>query len=164
MLINVRRRNRVVVLTALLGTLIGPLAFAQSTFPDYKKLIARYGKKSIQATVGTYCVPKPDGTGDCQSAESYPLKTKGRLTVSRGGTITLLFGAPAGDVMWRAARLSKTGREVGTGYGRAVVVTKTGKRWKIKLPKDLRRSSTIIGIEAQSTNAYASFEFAVKVR
>lgn len=157
--------RRRITTTLALGAAAGiaaPLAFAAST-PDYTKLIVKSGKKSVQATLGTHCVPTPDGAGSCGES-TYPLKTTGTVTVSRGSEVTLLFAAPVGDVRWRAARINSAGQEVATATGVAKLVTKTKKRWRVTLPKNLKRSSKLLGFDVQSPNAYASFEVGLKVR
>jgi hypothetical protein len=160
-LCRVRRRKTLTLAVVATAVTTAPLAFAAST-PDYKKLIVKAGKKSIAATLGTHCVPTGNGKGDCADA-TYPLKTTGKLSVRAGETITLLFGAPVGDVRWRAARISG-GKEYLNHAGVAKLATKTKKRWRITLPKNLKKSSKVIGIDAQSPNAYASFEVGITVR
>lgn len=156
-----RRTTTTLALSAAAG-IAAPLAFAAST-PDYRTLIVKSGKKSVQATLGSRCIPTSDGKGDCTEVPT-PLKTSGTVTVSRGGQLTLLFAAPVGDVRWQTSRVNGTGQEIATAQGVGKLVTKTKKRWRVTLPKNLKRSSKIFGVLAQSPNAYASFEVALKVR
>ncbi len=160
-----RRRSSIAFAASILVCTGGSLANAESV-NNYGTLIAKAGKKSVQATLGLHCFPVPNGS-DCNAGNpesvSYPLKTKGLIEVNRDGEITLLFGAPMGDVRWRTARIDGKGKEVATAQGVAKLVTKTKKRWRIRLPKTLKTSSTIVGIDAQAPNAYASFEFGIKV-
>jgi len=160
-----RRRTVTVCATAVLGCVLaaGPLARAADKPPDFTRMIVKVGKKSVQATLGTNCVPSADGQGSCTEA-SYPLKTTGKVTVKRGQQVTLLFGAPAGYVSWRAARLSAKGEEVITAKGEAKAVTKTKKRWRLTLPKNLSRSTKLLGFSVVYPNAYASFEVGAAVK
>lgn len=162
MLCRVRRRTiTTLVATGLVAT-TAQLAFAGDV-PDYKTMIVKARRQSVQATLGTHCVPTADGNGDCSEA-TYPLKTTGVLKVHRGDSVTLLFAAAVGDVRWRAARIDGRGEEQLTATGIAKVVTKTKKRWKISIPKNLRRSSKLLGFDVRSPNAYASFEVGLVVQ
>lgn len=138
-----------------------PLAFAATTTPDYRKLIVQVGKQKVQATVGSYCIPDSSGTGRCVDA-TYPLKTTGKVTVKRGGSVTLLFGAPMGTVHWQTARISG-GKERATADGPAKLATRTKKRWTFTLPKNVRTNSTVLRFLAVAPNAYATFEVGLKV-
>jgi hypothetical protein len=143
-----------------------PLASAQSTGPDFTTLIVKYGKKSVQATLGSHCVPTPDGKGSCVQAD-YPLQTTGTVTVSRRGKVTLLLTAPATYIRWRAARPvpgdTKNPERI-YATGEAFAVTKTKKRWRLTLPGDLRRSATLMGFDVLYSQAYSSFEVGINVR
>lgn len=147
---------------ALLGAGAVAPAAAQAP-PDYAVMVVKVGKQSVQATQGTSCQPAPDGTQSCTES-TYPLKTTGVLTLTRGGEATLLLKAAAGYVRWRAARIDGTGQEQLVAYGEAKVVTKTKKRWRVRLPKDLRRSTRLLGFDVVYPNAYSSFEVGAKVR
>jgi hypothetical protein len=162
----VRRRTLSLFAVAAIVAIAAPFAFAASV-PDYRKLILKIRTQSVQATLGFRCVPTPQGA-DCptdpDAQPKYPLKTTGKLQVKRGDEITLLFGAPVGDVTWWTARVSG-GKEVATAQGVAKIISKkVKKRWRIELPKNLKRTSTILGVFAQSPNAQASFEVGLKVR
>jgi hypothetical protein len=141
-----------------------PLAAAQSTSPDFKRMILKYGKQSVQATVGQYCIPTADGKGQCETA-TYPLKTTGRITVRQHGRVTLLLGAPAGYITWRAARItgSKKNPESITATGEATVVGRSKKRWTVQLPKNLRTSSDLLGFNVVYPSGFSAFEVGVKV-
>jgi hypothetical protein len=141
----------------------GPLARAADKPPDFTRMIVKVGKKSVQATLGTHCVPTADGGGSCSEAD-YPLKTTGKVTIKARQHITLLFGAPAGDVSWRAARVTSKGVEVITAKGEARPVTKTKKRWRLTLPKSMRKSTKLLGFNVNYPNAFASFEVGASVR
>jgi hypothetical protein len=160
----VRRRTLSLFAVAAIVAIAAPLAFAASV-PDYRKLIFKVRTQSVAGTLGFRCVPTPQGA-DCPTDQpKYPLKTTGRLQVKRGDEITLLFGAPVGDVSWWTARVNGVGKEAPTAQGEAIIISKkVKKRWRIVLPKNLKRSSTILGVYAQSPNAQASFEVAIKVR
>jgi hypothetical protein len=161
----VRRRTTSFLAVALAAAIVTPLAFA-ATVNDYKKLILKSGKQSVQATVGFRCVPTPQGP-DCPSEgqPTYPLKTTGTLKLKRGDEITLLFGAPVGNVTWWAARINGLGKEAPTAHGAAKVISKkVKKRWRIILPKNLKTTTKILGIYAESPNAQASFEVGVQIR
>lgn len=159
-----RRRTSSFLAVALVAAIVTPLAFAASV-NDYKKLITKVRKQSVQATVGFRCVPTPQGP-DCPNEQpKYPLKTTGTLKVKQGDEITLLFGAPVGNVTWWTARVNGLGKEVPTAHGAAKVISKkVKKRWRIILPDNLKRSTKILGVFAESPNAQASFEVGVIVR
>jgi hypothetical protein len=145
--------------------IVAPLAFAQAV-PDYRKLILKTGTQSVAATLGYRCIPTPEGN-DCPSTGQPvpPYKTTGTLKVKAGDQITLLFGAPVGDVNWWTARVNGLGKEALTAKGAAKIVSKkVKKRWRITLPKNLRKSSTILAVYAVSPNAQALFEVGLKVR
>lgn len=160
----VRRRTTPMLAVALIAAVVTPLAFA-APVNDYKKLVLKLRKQSVQATVGFRCVPTPQGP-DCPTEQpSYPLKVTGTLKIQRGDEITLLFGAPVGDVTWWTARINGLGKEVPTAHGAAKVVSKKAKkRWRITLPKNLKRNSKVLGVFAQSPNAQAAFEVGLQVR
>jgi hypothetical protein len=86
------------------------------------------------------------------------------VTISRGGEVTLLSSAPAGYVAWRAARLDSKGEEVILAKGEAKSVTKTKKRWRIKVPKTLRKSTKLLGFSVTYPNAFAAFEVGAIVK
>jgi hypothetical protein len=152
----------VVATVACAGMLAGAPAVAQAP-PDYTVMVVKHGKQAVQATLGTSCQPTATGGSQCNEA-TYPLQGTGAVRVSRGGTVTLLFRAPAGYVRWRAARIDGAGQEQLTAYGEAKVVTKTKKRWKIVLPKNLRASTKLLGFDVVYPNAYSSFEVGATVR
>jgi hypothetical protein len=157
-------RRTATIATAVLGCGLtaGSLAGAAETSPDFTRLIVKVGARSVQATLGTHCVPA-DGKGNCTDAH-YPLKTTGKVTISRGGQVTLLIGAPAGYVAWRAARVDGKGEEIITAKGEAKPITKTKKRWRLKLPKSLRRSTKLLGFSVTYPNAFAAFEVGASVK
>jgi hypothetical protein len=161
----VRRRTTSFLAVAIAAALLAPLAFAASV-PDYRILITKLGKQSVAATLGYRCVPTPQGP-DCPTTDqpAYPLKTTGTLKVKAGEQITLLFAAPVGDVTWWTARVNGFGKETATAKGVAKIVSKkVKKRWRITLPKNLRKSSKILGVYALSPNAQASFEVGLQVK
>lgn len=158
-------RRTATIATAVLGCGLaaGPLAGAAENPPDFTRLIVKVGSRSVQATLGTHCVPTADGSGGCTEA-TYPLQTTGRVTIRRDGEVTLLSGAPAGYVAWRAARIDGRGEEVIVAKGEARSITKTKKRWRIKLPKNLRRSTKLLGFSVTYPNAFAGFEVGATVK
>lgn len=144
---------------ALLG---GPMAAAATKPPDYSRMVVKVGKKSAEATLGTYCHPDSDGSGRCEDA-TFPLKTTGRVSIRANGTVELLLGAGAAAISWRAARVDANGKEVITALGDARSVTRTYKRWRFKLPKRLSKNSTLLGFNVNYPYAYSSFEVGAKV-
>lgn len=144
------------------GLFAGAPAVAQAP-PEYGVLVVKHGKQSVQGTLGTNCQPTPEGGQQCAEA-TYPLQTTGKVTLTRGKEVQLLLKAPAGYVRWRAARVNGVGEEVLIKFGEARVATKTKKRWKFTVPKDLRKSTTILGFDVVYPSAYASFEVGAKVR
>lgn len=139
-----------------------PVATAARKFPDYTKLIVKDGKKSVQAKLGDHCIPTPSKI-DCQGGSNYPLTTSPDITLRPNGTVELLFGAKAGYVAWRAARVDGHGDEVIAASGEAKVVTRTKKRWRIVLPKNLSRSIKVLGLSVQYANGFSSFEVGARV-
>jgi hypothetical protein len=145
-------------------------ALAQDTgeqpSPPFTVMIAKTTKsrQSVQAKQGSYCLPNATFTGGICHTATFPLPDVPVVKVSRGEQITLLFKAPVGYVTWRTARLDGRRAEVITGQGEGERVTRTKKRWRLTLPKNLRRSSTIVGVNVTYLNAYNSFEFGIAVR
>lgn len=170
-----RDRRRVGLVLVLTVFATGPVAgaMAQATAPADKPPVKSLtvmivkttkSKQSIQATLGSYCLPSDDGTYACKEIPA-PLPDVPIVTVRKGETISLLFKSPVGYVTWRTARVnSKSHKEVLVSQGEGDPVTKTRKRWKITLPKNMRKSATIVGVFAQYVNAYSSFEFGIKVK
>lgn len=168
-------RRRAALLLALTAVAAGPAAgaLAQDTAPadkppvkDLTVMIVKTTKykQSIQASLGSYCLPSDDGTYRCKEIPA-PLPNVPRVKVIKGETISLLFKSPVGYVTWRTARVnSKTKQEVLINQGEGDQVTRTKKRWKITLPKNLRNTATIVGVFAQYVNAYSSFEFGIDVK
>jgi len=158
------------------GLAAGPVAgaLAQETAPAERPPVKEYtvaiaktekSKQSVQAKQGSYCLPAADGMGGVCKDAVFPLKDAPVVRVSKGEKITLLFKVPVGYVTWRTARVHpKTGQEVIVRTGEGEQVTKTKKRWRVTLPKDTRRSVTILGLFVQYANAYSSFEVGLKVR
>ncbi|MCW3010883.1 MAG: hypothetical protein JWO90_1287 [Solirubrobacterales bacterium] len=148
------------------GALVGSGAMAQETAtPDYRFMVLKASKQSVQATLGAYCHPNSTAAENCSVVPRYPLKTTGTLRLRRGTTVTMLFRADAGNVTWRAARIDGRGREQLTATGVAkLVTTKSKRRWKLTLPKRLSRSTDLLGFDVQYPNAYSSFEVGLRVR
>lgn len=148
---------------ACLGILGGPIAGAQETKPpDYSRMVVKAGKKSAEATLGSYCHPDANGSGTCGDAV-FPLKTTGTVKIRANGEITLLLGAVAQNVVWRAARINGKNEEVIVAKGSARAVTKSYKRWRFKLPKRLSKSTDLLGFAVQYPYAFSSFEVGAKV-
>ncbi|MCW3012996.1 MAG: hypothetical protein JWO02_88 [Solirubrobacterales bacterium] len=163
-------------LTLLLTVLAaGPAAgaLADETAPErppvkeYTVMIAKTekSKQSVAAKQGNYCLPAADGNGGTCHTAKFPLPDLPVITVSKGEKVTLLFKVPVGYITWRTARVnSNNGTEVAVATGEGEQVTKTKKRWRVTLPKTLRKSATILGLFVQYANAYNSFEVGLKVR
>jgi hypothetical protein len=149
-----------VALTLLLA---GPVAVAQTPPPDYTVMIVKVGKQAVEATLGTYCHPQADGTGKCGQAD-YPLKGTGKVTLYQNGTVKLLLRAQASRVAWRAARIDGTGKERIVAVGEAKPLLKTHRQWQMKLPKNLSRTTDLLGWDVNYPYAYSSFEVGAKVR
>lgn len=135
--------------------------------PPFTVMIAKTTKsrQSVQAKQGSYCLPNATFTGGICHTATFPLPDVPVVKVSPGEQVTLLFKAPVGYVTWRTARInSRSKAEVITAQGEGELVTRTKKRWRITLPKTLRRSSTIVGVNVTYLNAYNSFEFGIAVR
>jgi len=142
---------------------IAALAHAAEKAPDYRTLIVQSYKQKAPATLGYNCVPKADGSGgDCTDA-TYPLKFTNTVTIRPNGEVTVLLAAPASYLRWRTARIDGKGEEQITGLGEAKRITKTAKRWRIRLPKRISRSTDLMGFDAVYPNAYSSFEIGVKI-
>ncbi len=159
-------RRRALATAALLGAsvlAVTGVGAGAATKADYKKLIVVSGKKSTAATLGTRCHPGQNGTaGDCTEAK-YPLKTTGTVALRAGERVTLLLGAPATDVRWRAARIDGTGKEQLIDVGGAFPATKTQRRWRVHLPKKMSRRIKLLGFDVVYKNAYSSFEIGARV-
>jgi hypothetical protein len=169
---GVRSRRTALTLLAAIAAVPAAAAIAQTTapakppVPELTVMIAKTtkSKQSVQGKLGNYCLPSADGTATCHTA-SFPLPDLPKVTVSRGEQITLLFKAPVGYVSFYTARVnSKTKKEVEVGNGEGDQVTKTKKRWRLTLPKNLTKSATIVGVFVQYVNSYSSYEFGIKVR
>ncbi len=145
------------------GVMVGAATAQETATPDYGSMFVKASKQSVQATLGARCHPDMTGSGNCVEV-AYPLKTTGTLKLRPGTTVTLLFRADAGNVTWRAARIDGRGQEKATAIGTAKLVTRrTKRRWQITLPKNLSRSSDLLGFDVQYPNAYSSFEVGLKV-
>lgn len=159
--------RRSIAASALGATVAVALAAApatsQQSVPDYKTLILKVGKQSVAGTLGPYSIPTADGKGESASP-SFPLKGTGTLRVKRRDVVTLLFKAKPGNVAWRTARIDSRGREAITATGQALPTTKTKRRWKLTLPKGLKRSSDVLGFYIEYPNGFTTFEVGVKVR
>lgn len=139
------------------------MAHGASTTPNYGKLIVQSYKQKAPATLGYHCVPKEDGTGGVCTDAEYPLKFTNTVTIRPNGTVTVLLGAPADFLRWRTARIDGRGQEQLTALGEGRAVTKTRKRWRIKLPKRISRTTDLMGFDVVYSNAYSSFEIGAKV-
>jgi hypothetical protein len=149
------------VLALALGLLAVP--FARATDKDYDLLVVLVGKKYTPATLGANCRPGPDGApGECAKAK-YPLKTKGIAAVRRGGTLQALVAVGANYVRWRAVRIDKHGKEQINASGEAWPIKNWNRRWRVKIPRELKRSTRLIGFDVLYPNAYSSFEVKVRV-
>lgn len=157
-----RGATLVLFLAAGLGLLGGPVAGAQQNAPDYKRFIVKAGKKSAEATLGSYCHPDGNGSGVCEEA-TFPLKTTGTVKIRPGREVQMLSGAVAQTVFWRAARINGRGEEVIVAKGQAKATTKTFKRWRLVLPKKLSKSVDLLGFAVQYPYAFSSFEVGAKV-
>jgi hypothetical protein len=168
-------RGRRVALTLLFTALVaGPAAgaLADETAPErppvteYTVMIAKTekSKQSVQAKQGSYCLPAADGNGGTCHDAKFPLADLPVITVTKGENVTLLFKVPVGYVAWRTARVNSSGAEVAVTTGEGEQVTKTKKRWRVTLPKTLRKSATILGLFVQYANAFNSFEVGLTVR
>jgi hypothetical protein len=149
------------------GAMADETAPERAPVKEYSVVIAKTtkSKQSVQAKQGSYCLPAADGNGGTCHTATFPLPDLPKITVSRGEKITLLFKVPVGYITWRTARVNaKTGQEVAIANGEGEQVTKTKKRWRVTLPKNLRKSTTILGLFVQYANAYNSFEVGLKVR
>ncbi|WP_354701133.1 hypothetical protein DSM112329_01440 [Paraconexibacter sp. AEG42_29] len=167
-------RRRLGLIAALTAFAAGPAAgaLAQTVAPadkppvkDLTVMIVKTtnSKQSVQATLGSYCLPSDDGTYSCKEIPA-PLPNVPRVKVNAGETISLLFKSPVGYVTWRTARVNGKKQEILISQGEGDQVTKTKKRWKITLPKTMKKNATIVGVFAQYVNAYASFEFGIDVK
>jgi len=139
------------------------VAFAQDKAPDYRTMIVQSYKQKAPATLGYNCVPSADGTGGECTEATYPLKFTNTVTIRPNGEVTLLLRAQADYVRWRTARIDGRGEEVITAQGEARSITKTRRRWRIKLPKRISPSTDLMGFDVQSTKHYSSFEIGAKV-
>jgi hypothetical protein len=157
-----RSSTAAVSIFACLAILGGPVAGAQNKPPDYSRMVVKVGKRSAEATLGSYCHPNEDGSGRCVDA-TFPLKTTGVVRVRPSGTVELLMGAGAEFIQWRAARINSRNEEVITAQGEARAVTRTYKRWRFKLPKRLSRSTDLLGFSVKYPFAYSSFEVGARV-
>lgn len=156
------RRRAVLPCLAALGLLIVPAATAQRSAPDYGTLTVSAQGKKVKAKRGAYCEPQADGQGGRCAAPKYPLAGAPRITVRRGGTLTLELRASAAHLDWRAVRL-EGGKEKPTAVGAAKLVRGSKRKWQIKLPRGLSRSTKILGFYAEYNNAaYSDFEVAVR--
>jgi hypothetical protein len=166
------RSRRLALTLALAAFGAGPVAGAMAEVAGeqpskpFTVMIVKTTKsrQSVQAKQGSYCLPNETFTGGICHTATFPLPDVPKVRVSKGEQITLLFKVPVGYVTWRTARLSPTKTEVITGTGEGERVTKTKKRWRLTLPKNLRKSSTIVGVNVTYVNAYNSFEFGITVR
>jgi hypothetical protein len=170
-----RSRRRAGLAAALAAVVAVPaVALGQGTtapekppVPDYTVMIAKTtkSKQSVQGRLGNYCLPNADGSGGSCHVASYPLANLPRVSVTKGEKVTLLFKVPVGYVSWYVARVnSRTNVEAEVGNGQGEQVTRTKKRWRLTLPKGLRKSAVILGVFVQNANAYSSYEVGIDVK
>ena len=146
---------------ALAGLLLAPAAVAQQAPPDYTALFAKYGKKTVQAKLGAYCHPNAQGTGVCGG--DYSRDGMAKLTIRRDADLTLLIKHPATSVEWSAKRIDGRGAEVDVGHGNARAATKTLKRWKLRVPRNLSRSTDVLRFNVRYPYAFSTFAIETKV-
>lgn len=156
------KARRLLLPGVVAGFLLVPAAVAQQATPDYNSLFVKYGKKTVQAKLNAYCHPQPGSTGIC--AGDYSRDGMGSITVRRDGEVTLLIRHPATSVEWTATRIDGRGDEQITSQkGNARAVTKTLKRWKLKIPKNLSRSTDVLRFNVRYPNAFSTFGVLTKV-
>lgn len=155
------KARRLVLPGALAGLLLAPAAVAQQAPPDYTSLFAKYGKKTVQAKLGAYCHPNAQGTGVCGG--DYSREGMGTLTIRRDADVTLLIKHPATSVEWTASRIDGRGAEQSVGHGTARAVTKTLKRWKIKVPRNFSKATDVLRLNVRYPYAFSTFGVGVKV-
>lgn len=155
------RRRRLVTPVALGTLLFAPVAVAQQSPPDYTALFASYGKKTVQAKLGGYCHPTADGSGVCGG--EYTRDGMGTITVRRDADLTLLVRHPATSVEWQAMRIDGRGDEQIVAHGSAKAVTRTLKRWKLRVPRNLTRSTDVLRFNVRYPYAFSSFGVLAKV-
>jgi hypothetical protein len=148
-------------LVALTGGALATTSASADTSGGYSTAIFKSGSQSVQATLGTHSFPNADGSFDNAQA-TYPLKTTATLKIRSGKTIAVLLGHVGSDVRWRLSRVSN-GQEVLVHGGVARPTTKTYKRWKITLPKKLRKSEIVLGVDVSYPNGFSSFETGARV-
>ena len=155
------KSRRLALSGALAGLLIAPAAVAQQAPPDYKSLFVKYGKKTVQAKLGAYCHPNAEGTGVCGG--DFTRDGMAKLTIRQNGEVTLLIKHPATSVEWQASRIDGRGDEQSVGTGNARAVTKTLKRWRLKVPKNFSRSTDVLRLNVRYPYAFSTFGVATKV-
>lgn len=127
-------RRRTVLWTACAGTLLAPVPAHAAPL-----LHVGVGDRSVRATPGVACVQvaEDDGTprGQC-SGRTYPLRTKGRLTLRGGDRVVLRFSRPPGLVKWRLLRRPAS-RPVTVRAGEAASAPGRRTRYAFTLPRRL---------------------------
>ena len=156
-------RRIAVVFVVAAAVSAGPLAGAATKPPDYGKLTVAVGKRRAAAMLGTFYHPTADGKVTSHIA-SYPLSPGSTVTIRSRGRVDLLLGAAASYVTWRAVRIDSEGKEKLTASGEARPAKKKSfKRWRVRLPRGLSKSTTMLGFNIHYPYAFSDFEIRAKV-
>lgn len=114
------------------------------------------GRTKARASAGVTCIQiaEEDGTprGEC-SGRPYPLKTKGSITLQRGGKVQLRFAKAPGSVKWRLLRKGEASPKTLLS-GDANRAPSDRKRFVIKLPRRIPcgRVIDIYGVYGQGAS------------
>jgi hypothetical protein len=141
-----RRRPRKRALgaaTALLAAVAFVTAASAHISREERRLTVSSHGLFEKATLGTFCEAHGNH-GVCADA-GYPLETRGRLPVHPRGHVGLRTSAPAERVSVSFVRVRDDGhfRFVGPTK-RARMHDDTGRRWRLRLPRDLPRRANIL--------------------
>ncbi len=136
-----------VAAAALVAAALTATAIADHRHNDRKLTVASHGLYT-KATLGTNCDTESDHEGGavtrCSDAV-YPLETRGRLPVHPRGHVGLRTSARATRVTVSFFRVTDDDRVRSVGSSRrARMHDDTGRRWRLRLPRDLPRRANIL--------------------
>lgn len=159
------RALALLVLLAL-GALGAP-SLAGAEDGRYRLEVSSHGL-TARATLGSFCrtTYNEDGTisGDVCADAAYPLGTRGRVPVHRGGRVHLKTNHPARSMSVTPVHFSKDGERF--RYGDRVPARSKGdggSRWRARLPRRLARRTRVLDVEVRYADGGANFWAGLKV-
>ena len=151
---------------AIAGALLAAVALAATAAAhisrDERRLTVSSHGLFEKATLGSFCEAHGDH-GVCADA-AYPLETRGRLPVHPRGHVGLRTSAPATRVSVSFVRVREDGRFRHVGPSkRARKHDDTGRRWRLRLPRDLPPRANVLDAFIRYPDGDGDFWAGIKV-